>query len=89
MIKKIIKFGAPWCGACVSADMALEQLKAVHPELEIQKIDIEEDEESANAYKVRALPTIVFIGADDKEQGRHTGKITISELIDVIEDHGI
>lgn len=89
MIKKIIKFGAPWCGGCVSADMALEQLKAMHPEVEIQRIDIEEDEEASAKYKIKGLPTLVFFGSDGKEQGRHVGRITISELKNVVEDHGI
>jgi thioredoxin 1 len=89
MIKEIIKFGAPWCQGCISADTALEQLEAMRPEIIISKINIEEDETMAEKYKVRGLPTLVLIGLDGKEIGRHTGKITIQELIQIVDGNGL
>ena len=89
MIKEIIKFGDPWCQGCVSADTALEQLGAMRPEIIISKINIEEDETMAEKYKVRGLPTLVLIGLDGKEIGRHTGKITIQELIQIVDGNGL
>ena len=89
MIKEIIKFGAPWCLGCISADTALEQLEAMKPDIIISKIDIEDDEEMAAKYKVRGLPTLVFIGMSGNEIGRHTGAITVQELLQIVDGDGL
>jgi thioredoxin 1 len=89
MLKEIIKFGAPWCQGCTSADMALEQYQAMHPEVVVSKVDIEEDEDLANTYKVRGLPTLIFLDLEGKEVTRYTGKITIQDLIKIINDNGL
>lgn len=89
MIKEIIKFGASWCSGCVAADTALEQLAAMRPEIIISKIDVEEDDEMAEKYKVRGLPTLIFIGTDGKEQGRNVGRVTVQELLATIDGNGL
>lgn len=89
MIAKIIKFGAPWCQGCISADIALDQLSAINPDIEITKVNIEEDEKTPAKYKVRGLPTLVYLNSEDKEMARHTGKISIQEILNTINDDGL
>lgn len=89
MIAKIIKFGAPWCQGCVSADIALDQLSAIKPDIEITKVNIEEDEETPSKYKVRGLPTLVYLNSEGNEMARHTGKISIQEILNTVNDNGL
>ena len=89
MITKIIKFGAPWSTACTAVDTALEQLQAIKPEIEVSKVNIEEDEATTELYKVKGLPTIVFLNDENKEMGRNVGRCTIQEILSTINGHGI
>lgn len=89
MITKIIKFGAPWCQGCISADIALDQLSAIKPDIEITKVNIEENDETSAKYKVRGLPPLVYLNSSDKDIARHTGKISIQEILNTINDDGL
>ena len=89
MIKEIIKFGAPWCQSCISANTALEQLSAINPDIIITHVNIEEESDLSERYKVRSLPTLVFLNINGKEVGRHTGRITVQELIKIVNGNGI
>lgn len=70
-------FHADWCGPCKTQDSILEDLKADRDDFEIEKVDVDENQELANDYQVRSLPTIVvedengvverFIGVTQRE----------------------
>jgi thioredoxin-related protein len=52
-------------------------------------VNIEGDEETPAKYKVRGLPTLVYLNSEDKEMARHTGKISIQEILNTINDDGL
>lgn len=71
-------FHADWCGPCKTQDQILEELADDwEGRFKIQKIDVDEDQETANEYQVRSLPTLVvenddgivdrFIGVTQRE----------------------
>lgn len=79
--KAVIYFGAEWCEPCklleegpLSAPAVVELLSPL-PRFKVDLSDFRDPRglEVQKLYKVRALPTILFVGSDGKEIGRVTG----------------
>lgn len=77
---KIIKFYADWCGPCKMITPSIHKLAKKY-DAELIELDVDDKENSTMAlnYKVRALPTVVFIWESDEIQ------ITGAEQEDVYE----
>jgi thioredoxin 1 len=56
---KIIDFWAEWCGPCKMMNPVLEELKNEYPDIIIEKINVDEDPESAKEYGISSIPTFV------------------------------
>ncbi len=52
-------FYADWCGPCKTQDPILEELAEDYPDVEFEKIDVDEEQDVANEYQVRSLPTLI------------------------------
>lgn len=88
---RLIKFGGPWCPACIAMDKArtLEQLAATAPDLELQKHECPEDAEDpvADAYEAQSMPTLVFEEiATGKELLRFEGGLPLTRLRELYMD---
>jgi thiol-disulfide isomerase/thioredoxin len=72
---KLVKFGADWCGPCKSMARAqtLEKFAEAHPELELEVVDVDKDEERADDYDVQGIPCFVFEDLDGDELVRDEG----------------
>jgi thioredoxin 1 len=55
----LMDFYADWCGPCKTQDPILEELEEEYPDVEFQKVDVDEKQEVANEYQVRSLPTLI------------------------------
>ena len=80
---KILKFEASWCPPCKQITPILEQVKEECPEVEIVKIDVEEDVEATDTYGIRNIPTLVFI-KNGEEVTRLSGLRTKEQIIEAI-----
>ncbi len=56
----LVDFWAPWCGPCTMLSPILEELAADHPELEIAKINVDENPELAIAYQISSIPSMIL-----------------------------
>ena len=77
---KIVKFGAPWCGPCRNQDQILEELE--QEGYNIEKVNVDENEELVEQYGVRNVPTLLFFD-DDKLVERRVGLTRKDEIKDI------
>jgi len=65
----IIDFYADWCGPCKMVAPVLEELsKDYDGKVQIYKIDTEAEQELAQVFGIRSIPSILFIPMDGKPQ---------------------
>jgi len=73
-------FYADWCGPCKTQDPILEELEEEWADVEFEKIDVDEEQDVANEYQVRSLPTLI-VENDDGVVERFVG-VTQAEDIE-------
>ncbi|MDD2822651.1 MAG: thioredoxin [Candidatus Daviesbacteria bacterium] len=84
MKTKLLDFWAPWCGPCNMMKPVIEELeKELGGKVEVVKINVDEDQQTASKYGVMGIPTFV-IEKDGKEVGRKTGFCAKEELLKLI-----
>ena len=81
-------FYADWCGPCKTQDPILEELQEEWDDrVDFEKIDVDEEQDTANEYQVRSIPTIV-IENDDGIVERFVGVTQKEKLEDAFEQAG-
>lgn len=76
----VIDFMATWCGPCNIQDPILEDLKKkFEDKVEFRKINVDNDNELANKYFIRAVPTLI-IEKDGKIFKKYVGVTSLKEL---------
>jgi len=81
-------FYADWCGPCKTQDPILEELKDDWGErFQLERVNVDEDQSTANEYQVRSLPTLI-VENDDGVQERFVGVTQREDLEDALEGAG-
>ncbi|MFO7926219.1 MAG: thioredoxin domain-containing protein [Halobacteriota archaeon] len=57
-------FYADWCGPCKTQDPILDEIAEEYPDVEFEKVDVDKEQDVANEYQVRSLPTLVVENDD-------------------------
>jgi thioredoxin 1 len=57
----LIDFFATWCGPCKHIAPKFEELSKVYSNVTFLKVDVDESQELAEFFNIRAMPTFVFL----------------------------
>lgn len=58
----LIDFYASWCGPCQRLSPIIDELAEEYDgKVDIYKVDVDQEEELAHLFKVRSIPTLVYI----------------------------
>ena len=55
----LVDFWASWCGPCKMLAPVIEQIAVEHPEIKVCKVNVDEELELAQQYRVMSIPTVV------------------------------
>lgn len=81
-------FRADWCGPCKTQDPILDDLEEDWGDrVDFQEIDVDENQDVANSYQVRSIPTIV-VENDDGVVERFVGVTQREDLEAALEKAG-
>jgi thioredoxin 1 len=80
-------FYADWCGPCKTQDPILEELQEDWEGVTFEKVDVDEQQDVANEYQVRSIPTIV-VENDDGVVERFVGVTQREDLESALEKAG-
>ncbi|WP_049998434.1 thioredoxin [Halococcus sediminicola] len=88
MSVRLKDFYADWCGPCKTQDPILEEIEAdMDGGVEFEKIDVDEEQEIANEYQVRSIPTLV-VENDDGVVERFIGVTQREDIESALEKAG-
>ncbi len=80
----IIDFYADWCGPCKMVAPILEELSNENPGVTIYKVDTEAEQELSAVFRIRSIPSILFIPMKGQPmmQAGALPKTSLQEIID-------
>ena len=85
----MLEFGAESCYSCRVMGQLLYEIKQDNPKSNIYFIDIYKDMQYAKKYKIRMIPTQLFLDKSGKVLGKHIGIFKKEELKSVLKEWSI
>ena len=62
----VLDFWAPWCGPCRVVGPIIDELASTNEDIQVGKVNIDENGNTAAAYGIRSIPTIIFFKDGEK-----------------------
>jgi len=82
----VLYFSAPWCGPCRMFGPAFDETLAEFDNVDVQKINIDDEVELAIKYEIMSIPTVI-LEKDGVELFKHKGVMPKTHLKDLINLH--
>ena len=81
-------FHADWCGPCKTQDPIIDEIEEDWGDrVDFEKIDVDENQDIANEYQVRSIPTLV-VENDDGVVERFVGVTQREDIESALESAG-
>ena len=77
--KVLVDFNADWCGPCKMLKPIVEEIANSNEEIKVVSINVDDEEELAEQYKVSAIPCLVVFD-EGKEIKRNVGLISKDDI---------
>ena len=88
-LPKLWDFWATWCPPCKELKPTIEALeKEYEGKIEIKSIDVDQNKDLAQKFKVQAIPTLVFLDAKGNELSRIVGLVPRDTIVGRFKTHG-
>lgn len=71
---------ATWCGPCRIQSAVLEEVVKTRPDMNIAKVDVDENPNIARSFGVMSIPTLILL-KDGKMVNKHVGLMQSDDLI--------
>jgi thioredoxin 1 len=75
----LVDFYADWCGPCKVLSNNLQEFEKIYPNINIKKVNVDENDELVEKYKIRNVPSIICF-KQGIEYWRHSGLMTLDQL---------
>ncbi|UZO80394.1 thioredoxin [Aquimarina sp. ERC-38] len=83
----LVDFYADWCDPCKALAPVLKEVKSeMGDEVKIVKIDVDKNQNLANQFQVRGVPTMMVF-KDGKQLWRQSGVLSKNDLIRKIKSY--
>ncbi|MDX1661778.1 MAG: thioredoxin [Gemmatimonadota bacterium] len=83
----LVDFWAEWCGPCKMIAPTIEELAEEYSDrLKVAKLDVDENQRTAQKYAVRSIPSLLFF-KDGEVVDTVVGAVRKQRLEEVIEAH--
>lgn len=69
---QILDFHATWCGPCKMLSPVLNAIEKENTNINIKKLNVDENKELVTKYGVTSVPTVIFV-KNDQEVSRFNG----------------
>ena len=81
----LVDFWAAWCGPCKMMNPVIEQVKSNNENLEVVKVNVDEERDLAVKYQIRSIPTLVLF-KEGVPIWRNSGVLTGQTISDKIKE---
>ncbi len=83
---RFIDFYSDWCPPCKKQSPIIDELKEEYKDVKFEKIDVDEKQDMATKYDVRAIPTLIIECGDQVEERfvGLTNKKTLKKSLDEV-----
>ena len=79
----LLDFYAVWCGPCKMIAPILDEIAAEREDIKVCKVNVDEEPELANAYKVVSIPTL-FVIKDGQVVNQSLGAKPKAQILEML-----
>lgn len=76
----LLDLWAEWCGPCRMLSPIVEEISQEHPEIEVYKVNVDEEMELAMKFRATAIPMLVLV-KDGQVAGTSVGYRSKEEIV--------